>query len=184
MPLIQLDEKDIARRGLGISRLLRPLSRIPSGPACARRGGSTGEIIICAHEGSIIKSNFADWRFATTTPGFWANYYEIWSPFDKARRRFCLEKAYLTIYKEDKEYICLHCDPNRTEVEKSGKATYQKGPHLHVKCAETPIPKAHLALTGVYLDQTLADAANLTKALEWSIQMIRDEVLDRVDTIS
>ena len=184
MPVVQLGEEDIAKRGTRISRLLRPLSRIPSGPASERRGGSNGKIIIGVHEGSRIKSDFTDWRFATMTRGFWANYYEIWSLVDEKRRQFCLEKAYLTIFKEDREFLCLHCDPNGTEIEAAEKTIYQKGPHLHVKCAEQPIPKAHLALTGVHLDETLADAVTLTKALEWSIQMIRDEVLDRVATTS
>lgn len=184
MPVVQLSEEDIARRGSNISRLLRPLSRIPSGPASERRGGSNGEIIIGVHEGSLIKSDFTDWRFATTTPGFWANYYEIWSLVNEKRRQFCLEKAYLTIYKDDREFLCLHCDPNGTEIKAAEKAIYQKGPHLHVKCAEKPIPKAHLALTGVHLDKTLSDAAALTNALKWSIQMIRDEVLDRITTNS
>jgi hypothetical protein len=184
VPVVQLSEEAIARRGSDISRFLRPLSRITSGPAPERRGGSNGEIIIGVHEGSLIKSDFKDWRFATTVRGFLANYYEIWSVVDEKRRQFCLEKAYLTIYREDREFLCLHCDPNRTEIEAAEKAIYQKGPHLHVKCAEKPIPKAHLALTGVHLDKTLADAGTLTKALKWSIQMIRDEVLDKVASTS
>ncbi|MBI4284184.1 MAG: hypothetical protein HY663_06925 [Chloroflexi bacterium] len=182
MPLVKLTEDEVASRGSNISSILVPLSRIPSGPAWGRRGGSNGEIIIGMHEGSPSKSDFRDWRFATPTPKFWANYYEIWSLVDEKRRQFCLEKAYLTIYKDEKEFLSLHCDPNGIGVEATERAIYQNGPHLHVKCAESPIPKAHLALTGVHLDKTLADAATLTKTLEWGIQMIRDEVLDRIAT--
>jgi len=118
------------------------------------------------------------------TPGFWANYYEIWSLFDERQRRFCLEKAYLTIYKDDSEFLCLHCDPNFTQINTTGKAIYKKGPHLHVECAEKPMPRAHLALTGMYLNKTLKSADSLTQALQWSIKMIRDEVLDRIASVS
>lgn len=180
MPVVQLSEDEVAKRGRTISRFLRPLSRIPSGPASQRRGGSHGEIIIGVHEGSLLESDFTYWRFATTTPGFWANYYEIWSLVTGKRRQFYLEKAYLTIYKYDSEFLCLHCDPNLTQTEATEKVIYKKGPHLHIECADKPIPKAHLALNGVYLSSVLNSTANLTRALQWSIQMIRDEVLDRI----
>jgi len=179
-----LGEEQVAKRGSRISHILKPLSRIPSGPASERRGSSNGEIIIGVHDGSLVKSHFTDWRFATTIPGFSANYYEIWSLTDVKQRRFCLEKAYLTIYKDDQEYICLHCDPNRTNVEETEKIIYQKGPHLHIKCADKPIPKAHLALGGVHTEKTISDAESLTNAIKWSIQMIKDEVLDRIASTS
>jgi hypothetical protein len=133
---VKLIEDQVARRGTYISKILKPLSRIPDGPASERRGGLNGEIIIGMHEGSITKSDFTDWRFATTKSGFWVNYYEIWSLADTKRRIFCLEKAYLTIFKEDREFLCLHCDPNRKVSEDTGSLIYQLGPHFHVKCSE------------------------------------------------
>ena len=103
-------------------------------------------------------------------------------------QQFCLDKAYLTIYErkeplysvEEREYLCLHCDPNEGDDGESTSAIYKKGPHLHIKVAEHPSPQALLALAIGYLEWVLANAANITEALKKIIQMIKDEILDRV----
>lgn len=56
---------------------------------------------------------------------------------------------------------------------------YKRGPHLHIKAADEPIPKSHLALARGQLSEVLFSLDDLTEALGRSIQMIKDEILDR-----
>lgn len=186
MPSVELSEKNISLRGNEIQHLLRILSRVPQGPAYRRIGGSD-TITFGVHEGAPSLSGFREWRFATSFRGFWANYYEVWTSMHGEEKKYYLSKAYLTIYKKsgiqsmaEQEFICLHCDPNETDDSENGIAIYKKGPHLHIKVAQEPIPKAHLALARGHLDSVLSNATTLTEAFEWCIQMIKDEILSRV----
>jgi hypothetical protein len=170
--------------------LLQPLSRIKSGPACDQQLIGNKAIILGAHEGGILHSKFGDWRFATCQRDCWANYYELWILIDSKNEKYCLNKAYLTIYRrnaarhvdEETELLCLHCDPYEHDDGANPSAVYKRGPHLHVEAADDPIPKAHFALTVGNSVAVLASTAKLTQTLHLCIKMIRCEVLDRMDT--
>ena len=185
MPTITLNAEEFSQRGQSISNLLRPISRVSSGPAYQIKQ-SLSEAIIGTHDGSPSISGYRDWRFSTGHSGISAMYFEIWVPEDAHAELWYLHNAYLTIFRrpypraEENELLSLHCDPEELDVEDDSKGIYKRGPHLHIKAADEPIPKAHLALARGHLSQVLSSSAQLTEALDWSIQMIKDEILDRI----
>ena len=184
MPTITLNAEEFSQRGQSIRNLLRPISRISSGPATQIRQ-SFRQAIIGTHDGTPSISGYRDWRFSTGHSGMSARYFEIWVPEDVRAELWYLHNAYLTIFRrphpqaEENELLSLHCDPEELDDEDDCKAIYKRGPHLHIKAAEEPIPKSHLALARGHLSQVLSSSADLTEALGWSIQMIKDEILDR-----
>jgi len=134
-----------------IQVILRPLSRVTTGPACDRKTTST-YVVWGTHDGLRTGSSYRDWRFATSVLGYAANYFEIWNQL--ARGNWELYRAYLTIYAQDHvrgeaEFLALHCDPN--EPATSAHSIYKQGPHLHIIKAEHPFPHAHLALNKGHL---------------------------------
>ena len=176
---ILLSPREISHRGQKISNILKPLSRIPYGPAYNMKQG-VGTIIIGTHDGAPSYSEYTSWRFATQSRGYYASYYEKWTSINEEDSQFCLERAYLTIYRNQEEFICLHCDPNEEDIDGQGKVVYKKCPHLHIKRAEEPIPKAHISIAVGYITEVLASASSLTDTLKYGIQMIKDEIMDRL----
>jgi hypothetical protein len=66
--------------------------------------------------------------------------------------------------------LCLHTDPGDAEV-------FKQGPHLHVSCAEDPIPHCHFPLDLGSLNMVLKDCDSLTLALQRAIGAIAKEVI-------
>lgn len=170
---------DVARkRGQQISLLMRNLSRNKRGPVCQAKNFGPREYIIATHDGSATSSRYTDWRFATIHPQFRALYYEMWHINNKS---LALEKAYLHLYKinvsrrDDTEYLFLHCDPN--EPAGSKHFHYKRGPHLHIRVAEQPIPHSHIALCYLNVDDVLLSLDSLSKAMEKCTEIIRDQFL-------
>ena len=184
MPTIMLSSEAFYHRGQLISDLLRPISRMTSGPAYAIRP-SSNRAVIGTHDGSPPTSGYRDWRFATGYSGMSCRYFEIWLPEDMRVQRWYLHNAYLTIFRrqgpqsDESELLSLHCDPDELDDQDDSRGIYKRGPHLHIKAADEPIPKSHLALTIGHLSQVLSSPDDLTEALGWSIQMVKDEILDR-----
>lgn len=183
MPVIQASLQDLARRGHEIQRLLRPISKVDTGPAYQHKA-STTTFRIATHNGSPPTSDYRAWRFDTVVPGYQGNYFEIWQQLSEERRElWCLHKAYLTIHeivdrhaRAEKEFLCLHCDPNESDGQPH--ADYKKGPHLHISVAPEPLCRAHIALDGGYLTNILQSVESLTNALQWAIYMLRQEIFD------
>lgn len=185
MPKIKLTEKELSKRGPELNKLLGPLLRNPKegGPAWSQKTGQGFQVAIIARD-KVLTNNYESWRFATFHRDFKAVYYEIWLPLDIAKQdSWYLTKAYLNIFRidrtkhDDKEYVCLHIDPEESEGE---NAKYKQSPHLHIKAADAPIPKAHIAIVNGFLEQILSSEKQLFKAMKLGIELIRVEILDRI----
>ena len=104
-------------------------------------------------------------------------YFELWR--QESRDRFALEKAYLNLYqrsgREEKEIICLHCDPSLPAD--ADHARYKRGPHIHMAVAGYPDSRAHIPLQGPDIMPVLRSTDSLHNALTWGVEMIRDEML-------
>src|SRR5713226_8244772 len=115
MPIILTKIDSLASRGQNIRTMLRPISRIKQGPAWEQLAG-TNELIIAIHDGSRTTSEFRSWRFSTFVQNLDAMYFELWKRLAKDEKYWYLDKAYLSIYQNinerEKEFLCLHCDPN------------------------------------------------------------------------
>lgn len=223
MPFILMEREGLASRGQIIRKLLQPISRQKDGPAWEIKASSSG-LVIATHDGAHPTSEYRDWRFSTFVHDFNGMYFERWLRNEEDEESWYLERAYLSIYRrinwnEEKEFLCLHCDPNEVSEseepeDKFGKVSnktgirlrkkginfknkterpnnktgkldqpknekYKKGPHLHIKAAEAPLPHAHFALNLGHLDAVLESVESLSEAIEYEIIMLKEEVLDR-----
>jgi hypothetical protein len=220
MPFILMKRDGLASRGQNIRKLLQPISRQKDGPAWEIKASSSG-LVIATHDGAQPTSEYRDWRFSTFVRNFNGMYFERWMRNEEDEESWYLERAYLSIYQhidwnEEKEFLCLHCDPNillesegladkydktsnRTnfllskkeinfknktkrpsnKTDKPNNEKYKKGPHLHIKAAEAPLPHAHFALNLGHLDAVLESVESLSEAMRYGIIMLKEEVLDR-----
>lgn len=186
-----ITETELSKRGSQVRQLMRPICRTAGGPAW-RPVSSRGFYVIgtftASSSGGVgpetktgpTAANYRDWRFPTILNNFRGNYFERWESEDD--RNWYLNRAYLQIYEStlpvgtEREFLCLHCDPN--EPEDNAHSLYKKGPHLHIKAAESPIPRSHIALALGQLPDLIQSVDALTEAIEWSILMIREQFLD------
>jgi hypothetical protein len=185
MPKIKLVSDEVVRRGTKFNSILKPILRNPKsgGPHWSNKPRQGSQITIIGYD-KVLTPDFNNWRFATFHNNFRAVYFETWLPTDlKKLDIWYLTKAYLNIYlldrarQEEKEYICLHSD---TESEGDSQSYYKASPHLHIKMAEEPIPKAHIALANYHLAQILSSEKLFFQAMSWGIELICDEILKRI----
>ena len=179
MHRLRISEDTLKLRGPNFRILLGPLLKNPKqgGPSATRRFIGDHRLVWVAHQGNITNLNYSEWRFNIFLGGYKARYFEIWAPVDLAtQNEWYLEKAYLTIYHGDTEYICLHCDPE-TENKASQRACYKQSPHLHISTAPQPLPKAHIALAHGRINEIFASETDLFKAMRLGVELIREEIL-------
>lgn len=183
MPTIQISVEQLTKRINSIPKLLKPLTEPAIRPACSFYSGKAGMgiRIIGAHQGVSPESNYRDWRFSTFVSDYHCMYYELWKSDNG--RDFYLINMYLSLFQIDRtkhishELLALHCDPE--EPDNSTHAKYKKGPHIHIKAAESPILDAHIALTCGYLESILSSFDSLTQAMGWAIVMLKEQILDQ-----
>lgn len=174
---MRLSQEELARRGTRIQQLLRPISRMATGPAWTRQSIGTSRIIIGTHDEARPSSDYRDWRFTLDARRHHAMYFEAWRL--ETRNRFVLDQAYLNLYERietnEKEIVCLHCDPSLSLD--ADHARYKRGPHIHMSIAGFPYGRVHIALQGPDLVPVLRTTDTLHSALAWGVEMIRDEIL-------
>lgn len=175
---LSVDSDAIGQRGGLIRSFLQPIASVSGGPAwdtvrIAKR------FIIGTHDGSPPLSDYRDWRFSTPASRCHAAYYEVW---DQSGRRWYLERAYLNMYETTHDgetpLVSVHCDPQFPGS--TIRDSYKQGPHVHFKKVGDPLARAHLAVHGGFLTEVTASVDSLTKTMAWAIQMMRDEILDRL----
>ncbi len=176
--IIQMKIDGLSSRGKSIQTILRPISHQKQGPAWEQRGSSR-EHIIATYDGTRPTAEYRDWRFSTFVRNFQAMYFELWKRSTENDEYWYLDRAYLSIYqvvdRNESEFLCLHCDPN---IANDAKEKYKKGPHLHIKAANEPLPHAHIALNLGHLDGVLTSIDTLSDAMKTAISMLKEEVLD------
>jgi len=165
-----------------IRKLLRPLRPSNRDVGCnIKEGKDDGGRVVAAHDGGGISST-QKWIFRTFVADVWAEYYELWLPSGNSKR-LALQKAYLHLYRPDekrgslKEFVCVHCDPQEDENSPGGR--YKKGPHLHIRAADKPLPKSHFPLNLGHLNEILESVDALTMAMGDAVQVLADEVLNK-----
>lgn len=185
--ICEIEAERLRTRGHEICDMLVPLAgsvRLAYGIVPYR-----SELTIGVHAGSRPNVNIRDWRFSTIARGIRAAYYERWAAVDEKRQHFYIQRAYLHLYRGDRhelaeaEIMALHCDPN--EPDDSGllrHAMYKRGPHIHVSAAEHPFPHSHFALNVTELDNVLSSIGSLHAAVRSGVVLLRDQVLDVIDT--
>lgn len=180
MENIRIKVRELGSRGNNIQRSLRRISRIRGGPAWYPRSSSR-DLIIATYDGTQPTSDYRQWRFSTFVPRFKAMYFERWMRTADNEEYWYLDRAYLSIFhlfdrNDEREFICLHSDPNADDEKKM----YKKGPHLHIIAAQDPLPHAHFALNLGHLEDVLTSIDTLSDAIDIALNMLKEEVLDNL----
>lgn len=124
MRIIQMNSNGLKSRAQEIRIMLRPISKQEDGPACEITKASSSGLIFAIHDGARPTSEYRGWRFSTKVENFPAMYFELWKRNEEDEELWYLDRAYLSIYQfinnQEKEFLCLHCDPNISpELEES-----------------------------------------------------------------
>jgi hypothetical protein len=188
MTNIVISSRNLNLRGRKVQKLLRHISFDSQHGPAYKHLSFRRRHVVGFHDGQFRSSeNCRDWRFKTRVPSIYAMYFEQWIPIELDRHdRWCLDRAYLNLYELSdrrlldglKEYICLHCDPN--ESEDNTHAFYKRVPHIHIKVAKEPIPRAHFSLNLDFSDVVLDSVDSLFSSWETAIFMLRDQILERM----
>ena len=137
-----------------------------------------GSLIFGISDGHQNGSDYTAWRFQTLSVNLKANYHEVWA--SSGKDRYYLVRSYFHLYRfdgeQEKEYILLHCDAS--EPDDAPHSIYKQSPHLHIECAEHPVPKAHFALYNGRVGQVLKNIINFDAALNETILMFKSQVLE------
>jgi hypothetical protein len=142
-------------------------------------------IVVSSNKSDAGSIEYRNIRFKTRLKEITASYYEVWSKHEKDQ--YYLERAYFHLYNEtesylerrnDGEYILLHCDPNEGIASKHHD--YKRSPHLHISCAEDPLPHSHIALNLMNLNEVLSSLENFDIAFSRAINLIRTQIIDKL----
>lgn len=180
MPKIVIESDKLAERGRTFNKLLSPLLRSQKiGLASKTWPLEYGTYAITAYQGKVTL-NFNEARFWTFLNHFQAQYFEIWMPLDSHKMdQWYLHRAYLNIYNNLTEYVCLHCDPEEQDDAVGNKACYKQSPHIHIKIEHQPISKSHLAIAHGYLDRVYNSYDDFFIAIKNGVELISDEILKK-----
>jgi hypothetical protein len=187
MAFVVINEDELVRqRPKAIRQFLLPLAK--GEVACnAAKSPFAGGRVFAAHDGLDARKEFRDWRFASKHRNILCQYFELWKPSERTREWF-LDRAYLNLFlvdrvlRQQKELVSVHADPNNDDSAPVGH--FKKGPHLHVKHLEEPLPHAHFPMTIGYVDKVVESAPELTRVLQEIASLLSIEVIDRFEKAS
>jgi hypothetical protein len=171
-----LSEKELAARMGKIPILLKPLLPNDWRPVVSKSARSDEVTYTATGKKSNVASR--DLRFKTKADSVVASYFETYLLRDG---EWLLSKAYLMLFKKgfsgnpDIELCALHCDP----MEKDDVSQCKRGPHIHIKASDAPLPRAHLALNRHHLDEVCSSYAQLLSAFESGLVILSQEILQR-----
>lgn len=136
-------------------------------------------VLAISEKSQTLDKDFREWRFDTEISNITCSYHEMWEPIEKGN--YFLFRAYFHIYKDGKEYLLLHCDPNEVENPAAlNQYLYKRSPHLHVSVAEQPIPHSHIALNNSTLEHVLSSIDNFNQVMKTHIEMMKLEFIDKL----
>ena len=180
MGTMTLRERELVARQNSLHAIFAPLrvgrTRVALGFASDSPGGTKA---IVAADQMLGRLRYREESFRTSVNSLRGRYFELWKVAKGETLE--LDRAYFTLLRvknglsDFKEVLCLHSDPGDEEELK-------KGPHLHVSCAEDPIPHCHFPLDLGSLQSVLKDCESLTTAMERAIGVVARDVLPRFVT--
>src|SRR5258708_4562247 len=180
MPGFSANEHELSQRRPAIIRLIAPLVTDRNRIEIRQIGGGRTHTIGLVNKGqSPLTITSADMvRVPTKINGVFVNYYEVWL-LGQQSCEYSLDRAYMHIHlkktngAEDKQILCLHCDPLLKSSDLS--LAYRRGPHLHVIGASPNIDRSHIAICLNDPHCGGADVQTLTLTLQSAVKMIARE---------
>lgn len=177
---ICLSERELSTRNREVVRILNPLVT-DRNALQVRQIGLGSDYTIGAISRGTVPASISDpnqTRVQTKSAEIFLNYYETWKRLVDGR--YALDRAYLHIHHakpggQDRQVLCLHCDPLIGDGDVSH--SYKRGPHLHVLGGNPSIDRAHISVC--VNDDTSGGntVAELTKSLMRATEMIGKEIL-------
>ena len=140
------------------------------------------EFVLAVRSGEPLTSDVRRWSFPSSVDSVVCQYGEHWRPTRRDAQEFRLQSVYFHLLQhrgrdeEPKEIVAFHW---HAVGDGSG---YSNLPHLHVKAATDPLPRAHfgVALTAGPAEQDSVEF--LDQLLDEAISMVEAEVLKRVES--
>ncbi len=180
VPRIKDKIKNLGGRYKIVNRLISPIAKRGNGVIIIPK--SFGYTYILGASDSYEQGNdYLKWRFRTNIDGFYGQYYERWNQYDSDT--YYLDRIYFHIIRYnnvkriEEDYVLLHCDSS--EPDSSANSKYKKSPHLHICCAEQPLPHSHIALTE-NVSEIYKSLDNLDQAVQNAVQLLMAEILGRL----
>jgi hypothetical protein len=176
MASITLDERDLLTRANDLHTVFAPLRKGRKRLAIRRANSAGGTVALAASDLAVGWLSYRDASFRTSVETLRGRYFELWRTV--GRTKLLLDRAYFTLERIQQashtfdEILCVHTDPGDIEE-------YKQGPHLHVTCAEQPIPHCHFPLDLGSLHTVLKDCASLTTAMQRAIRVVATDVLPK-----
>jgi hypothetical protein len=177
MPAIEVAQDELLSGRIGdLQSVLAALGR-NSPVACEFARGIPGpNKILVAHDGAIDHDEPERSRVRFRASVVECAYLEIWVPASSTFETWRLQEARLTLFLKNRlthtsdEVLCIHCEPGADSI-------YKRGPHLHIKRAEHPLPKCHFHLFLAEPSKVLRSVAAFSDALRRVAELVRDEVV-------
>ncbi len=185
MTCVVIDEEELVpERPKAIRRFLLPLAMKPAVACYSPRSLISGGRVFAAHDGQVAGKEYRDWRFTSRHRNILCQYFELWRPTGRHRKWF-LDRACLTLFLTDRisrqslELLSVHSDPNNADP--APVQGFKKGPHLHVKHLEEPLPHAHFPMAIGYVDKVVQSAPELTRVFKEIASLLSIEVVGRFE---
>jgi hypothetical protein len=180
--MIVLSESDVAKRWNKVPRMLAPIAAANKGPRCRVFSRAAGLVVVAAYEGNQSGQDYDRWRFKVRKAHVWGQYYELWKRVGAPESDLFLDRAYLHLIRIDRDgterkLLALHCDPEWSDPV---DLKYKRGPHVHVQCAQDPVPHAHLALAAEHLRHVLVNIDTLSEAFGRGVELLNTEIIRRI----
>ena len=180
MKEILLSEHELSKRHLAVQKIVRPLIS-DRNKLEVRQVGASSDYTLGVLAKGTTPSSVADpnlIRVQTKSAEIFLNYYEVWKRVITGD--YSLDRAYLHIHHarrggQDRQVLCLHCDPRTGGGDVS--YSYKRGPHLHVLGGNPTIDRAHIAVCVNDDSCGGKTAAELTTSLIKATEMISREIL-------
>jgi hypothetical protein len=180
--LLRLPDTDLGLRIKVIRRILSPLLEGRPPLVIGNPANTPWKKTFAAWDSGFSSDSEGARMFKTSVHHLYGAYEERWQ-LDIARREWALERIYLTLLAAQShvdppsEILCIHCDPLDDSYSLPPRLPRVKqGPHLHIECADQPIPRCHFPLDYCNLDDILSSVSSLTDAFESLIQALASEM--------
>lgn len=142
---------------------------------------SPGAVVLAASFGNPPDPDPRTWTFPSTADSINCHYRERWLPVDRLGERWKLQHVYLHLLRHrspelpPEEIFAFHWHPLPPAV------GHGRRPHLHLKLAPQPLPRAHIVVTLSVEPENQGTMDYLDRLLLDAIDVIETEVLNRLN---
>ena len=141
---------------------------------------------LIASYGKPLTPSVREWSFPSVVDSIECRYIERWLPTDNSDRQLRLRHSYLHLYhhegphEEPREILAFHWEPIGDSSDSDSSEGIRR-PHIHMTVARQPLGRSHLGVALTVPPNKQSNVDFLDKLLCEVIQLVRVEVLDRIE---